>query len=62
MLGGIEEVEFGDDEGLDQHDRAGSDDSQECDNVDDTDNIKHDVASAGQRLAKAGHCKRDAYF
>ena len=60
MLGGIEEVELGDNEGLDQHDRASSDNSQECDYVDDSDDIKHDVASAGQRLAKASHFEIDA--
>ena len=47
MLACIEEIEFGDDKGLDQHDRAGSDDSQKRDYVDDSNNIEHDVTSAG---------------
>ena len=47
VLAGIEEEEFGDDKGLDQHDRACSDDCQKGNYVDDSDNIKHDVASAG---------------
>ena len=60
MLGSIEEIEFGDNESLDQHDRARSDDSQECDNIDDSDDIQHNVTSAGQRLAKASHFEIDA--
>ena len=61
MLCCIEEVEFGDNEGLDQHDRTGSNDSQKCDYVDDSYDIKHDVASAGQRLAKASHFEIEVY-
>ena len=60
VLGSIEEVELGNDKGLDQHDRARCDDGQKGDYVDDSKDIKHDVASAGQGLSKAAHIEIDA--
>jgi hypothetical protein len=55
MLASIEEEEFANDEGLDQHDRTRRDDCQQTDYVEDADDVEHDVSSAGQGLSKAAH-------
>lgn len=51
----VEKEEFGDDKGLDQHDRAGDDDSYEADNVHDTDKVEDDVARPSQGFFKERH-------
>lgn len=55
MLTSIEEEEFGNDEGLDQHDRGCSDDRKKSNYVDDTDCVQYDVASADQSFAEDTH-------
>ena len=53
MADTVEEEELRDDEGLDEHDRAGGDDGQQSDDVEDADDIKDDVAWASQGVAGA---------
>lgn len=55
MADGVEEEELGDDKGLDQHDRAGDNDSYEADNVHDTDDVENDVARPSQGSFKERH-------
>ncbi|KAL9592335.1 MAG: hypothetical protein Q9179_006818, partial [Wetmoreana sp. 5 TL-2023] len=52
---GIEEEEFGDDEGFDEHGEASDDDGEETDDVQDADDIKDDVAWTSQWFPKEGH-------
>lgn len=56
MLATVEEEEPADADDLDQHDRARSYDGQQADYVEDSDDIEHDVSSAGQGLSEAAHC------
>jgi hypothetical protein len=42
MLASIEEEEFANDEGLDQHDRTRRDDCQQTDYVEDSDDVEDD--------------------
>lgn len=44
----IEEIEFADDKGLDQHDRTRRDDCQQTDYVEDSDDVEDDVTGTGQ--------------
>ena len=46
----VEEEEFGDDEGLDEHGEAGADTGQEREYVHDADGVEDDVAWASQRF------------
>lgn len=55
MADGVEEEELGDDKGLDQHDRAGDDDSYKADNVHNTDGVEDDVARPSQGFFKERH-------
>ena len=48
MLAPVEEEEFADDEGLDQHDRARRNDCQQTDYVEDSNDVQHDVAGTSQ--------------
>jgi hypothetical protein len=59
MLASIEEEEFANDEGLDQHDRARCNDCQQTDDVEDTDDVQHDVTSAGEGLSEAAHGEKE---
>lgn len=47
MCSGIEEEELTNDEGLDQHDRARRNDSQQADDVHNSNDIEDDIASTG---------------
>ena len=55
MADGVEEEEFGDLEGLDQHAEACGDNSDEGDDIADADDVEDDVAWAGQRALEEGH-------
>jgi hypothetical protein len=50
MGNSIEEKELGRHRSLDQHNDAGSDDSQEADDVHHADGIEDDITWSGQRL------------
>lgn len=52
---GVEEEELGDDKCLNQHDRAGDDDSYKADNVHNTDGVEDDVARPSQGFFKEWH-------
>ena len=56
MIARIEEEEFADDEGLDQHDRTRRNDCRQTDDVHDSNDVENDVASAGQGFSEATHC------
>ena len=55
MLATIEEEKPADTDDLDQHDRARSDDCQQTNYVEHSNDIEHDVSSAGQGLSEAAH-------
>ena len=55
MADTVKEEEFGDDEGLDQHDEASCHDSQKGDYVHHTDGVEDDVAWTGQGFLEEGH-------
>ncbi len=55
MADGVEEEEFGDDEGLDEHGEAGNDDGKEADNVHGADDVKDDVTWTCQRFLEERH-------
>ena len=55
MLATIEEEKPADADDLDQHDRARSDDCQQTNYVEHSNDIEHDVSSAGQGLSEAAH-------
>ena len=52
----VEEEEFGDVEGFDEHGEAGRGNGGQADNVEDTDDVEDDVAWASQRLFEERHC------
>lgn len=55
MTDPVEEEEFGDDKGFDQHDGAGGDDGQKSDDVHDPEGIEDYVAWACQGAFKERH-------
>ena len=55
MADTVKEEEFGDDEGLDQHDETSCDDRQKGDYVHHTDGVEDDVAWASQGSLEEGH-------
>lgn len=55
MADAVEKEELGDYKGLDQHDRAGDDDSYEADDVHDTNDVENDVARPSQGSFKEWH-------
>lgn len=55
MGNGVEEEEFGDLEGFDQHTEACGDDGDECDDIADADDVEDDVSWAGQRALEERH-------
>ena len=52
---GIEEEELADNECLDEHDRVGSNDSEEAHDVEDSDNVEDDISRTSQRLLEENH-------
>ena len=52
----VEEEEFGDVEGLDEHGEGGGRNGEEGDYVDDADDVEDDVAWTGQGLFEERHC------
>ena len=62
MADAVEEEEFRDDEGLDEHDNAGCDDSQKGNYVHHADDVEDDVPRASHGVAgstgalEARHC------
>lgn len=56
MADSVEEEEFADDEGLDKHDRARSDDGKKTDDVEDSDDVKNDISWSSQGSLEAAHC------
>lgn len=55
MADGVEEEEFGDDEGFNQHAEGGDDDRDEGDDVHGSNDIKDDEAWSSQRFLEEGH-------
>lgn len=55
MADRIEEEEFGDDEGLDEHGEAGDDDREQGDDVEGADYVEDDVAWTSQWFLKERH-------
>ena len=55
MADAVEEEEFGDHKGLDQHDRAGSNDGDEANYVHDADGVENYVAWTGQGALEERH-------
>jgi hypothetical protein len=51
----IEEEEFADDEGLDDHDRAGRNDCKQADDIEHSYNVEDDISRPSQRFSKTAH-------
>lgn len=51
----VEEEEFGDDEGFDEHGEAGDDDGEQADDVHGSDDVEDDVAWTCQRFLEERH-------
>lgn len=51
----VEEEEFGDDEGFDEHGETGDDDGEEADDVHGSDDVEDDVAWTCQRFLEERH-------
>lgn len=62
MAYAVEEEEFRDYEGLDEHDGASRDDREERDDVEDADDVEDDVPWASQRVAGAAGALEDAHY
>lgn len=55
MADSVEEEEFGDDEGFDEHREGGDDDGEEADDVHGADDIQDDVAWTSQGFLEERH-------
>lgn len=51
----IEEEEFANDKRLDEHDRAGRDDSQQADDIEHSDSIEDDISWSSQGFPETAH-------
>ena len=56
MSRGVEEEEFGNGKGANDHDDRGGDDGQQSDDVHGADDIEDDEAWAGEAFGRERHC------
>lgn len=59
MPAGVEEKEFADDKGLDDHDRAGCNNRQQADDIEHPYHIEDDVSWSSQGFSETAHDGRE---